>query len=111
MMDKPAENPEEDTVSLRSNGKTDGAVKETQGMLKTFRNSIRRAAEKSPLSSSGGKGSKVTAKGDESGLKPPPSPSEYRHGVTGLTGGNMAPQGQRTRKVRGNKLHRMRKYQ
>ncbi|XP_073339797.1 exocyst complex component 3-like protein 4 [Pagrus major] len=71
-MDKPTENPEEDTVSLKSNGRTptNGDAKEALGIMKTFRNSIRRAAEKSPL-----KGSKVTAKGDESGLKPPPSPS------------------------------------
>lgn len=66
MMDKNAENPEEDAVSLRRNGKTDGAAKETLGMLNTLRKSIRRA------------GSKVTAKGDESGLKLPPSPSEYK---------------------------------
>lgn len=86
-MDKPTENPDEDSVSLKSDGKTasDGAVKETLGMLRsTFRNSIRRVAEKSPLSS-GGKGSKVTPKadasGNESGPQLSPSPSEYHHEI------------------------------
>ncbi|XP_070776536.1 exocyst complex component 3-like protein 4 [Enoplosus armatus] len=74
MMDKSTENPEEDRVSLRSNGKTptNGAAKGTLGVIQTFRQSIRRAAEKSPLSS-GGKGSKV--KDTEPGSRPPPSPS------------------------------------
>ncbi|XP_060918524.1 exocyst complex component 3-like protein 4 [Labrus mixtus] len=80
MMDKSAENSDEDRVSLKSNGKTpsDGAVKETMGMLQTFRKSIRRAAEKSPMLS-GGKGSKSTPRSDaadnESWSPPPPSPS------------------------------------
>lgn len=75
MMDKPTD---EDRVSMKSNGKTptNGGVKETLGMLQSFRNSIRRAAEKSPLSP-GSKGSKVKT-GNESGSQPPPSPSEYR---------------------------------
>ncbi|KAM6968664.1 exocyst complex component 3-like protein 4 [Tautogolabrus adspersus] len=79
-MDISAENSDEDRVSLKSNGKTpsDGAVKETMGVLKTFRRSIQRAAEKSPLSS-GGKGSKSTPKSDaadnEPWSQPPPSPS------------------------------------
>ncbi|KAF1374413.1 hypothetical protein PFLUV_G00228840 [Perca fluviatilis] len=76
MMDKSTENPdEEDRVSLKSNGNAagNGGTKETLGMLKSFRRSIRRAAEKSPLSS-GGKWAKVTA-GNESGSQPPPSPS------------------------------------
>lgn len=79
MMDKPTENPDEDRVSLKSDGKTPT----TLGMLhSTLRNSIKRVAERSPLSP-GGKGSKVTPKagaaGNESGSQPPPSPSEYRH--------------------------------
>ncbi|XP_041668894.1 exocyst complex component 3-like protein 4 isoform X2 [Cheilinus undulatus] len=75
MMEKPAENPEEDRASLKSNGNTprDGVVKETLGVLKTFRRSIRKAAEKSPL------GSKLAPKTDtddsESGSPPPLSPS------------------------------------
>lgn len=74
-MDKSPENPEEDTVSLRSNEETpsNGGVK--LGMLQSLRTSIRRVAEKSPLSS-GRKGSKVTT-ADESRLQVPPSPSEY----------------------------------
>ncbi|XP_074517111.1 exocyst complex component 3-like protein 4 isoform X1 [Sebastes fasciatus] len=73
MMDKSMENPDEDRVSLRSNEKTPTNGSISKGMLKTFRNSIRRATEKSPLSS-GGMGSKV-ATGDESGSQPPLSPS------------------------------------
>ncbi len=107
-MDKSTENPDEDRVSLRSNGKTmtDGAEKETLGVLQTFRQSIRRVAEKSPLSS-GGKGSKVTPKADasgsESGSPLPLSPSEYRHEICyemRFAGRhrNMASQGQRKRK-------------
>ncbi|XP_034091366.1 exocyst complex component 3-like protein 4 [Gymnodraco acuticeps] len=73
MMD--TENTEEDRVSLKSNGKTptNGGAKESLGMLKTLRKSIRRAAEKSPLTS-GGKGLKVTT-GNESGSLTPQSPS------------------------------------
>ncbi|KAA8589314.1 hypothetical protein FQN60_012679 [Etheostoma spectabile] len=68
-MDKSSENPDkEDGVSLKSNGGT-----KEKGMLQSFRRSIRRAAEKSPLSS-GGKWAKVTT-GNESGSQPPPSPS------------------------------------
>ncbi|XP_042356662.1 LOW QUALITY PROTEIN: exocyst complex component 3-like protein 4 [Plectropomus leopardus] len=75
MMDKTTENSDEDRASLTSNRKTanNGTVKETLGMFPTFRRSIRRVVEKSPLSS-GGKGPKVTT-GNESGTQPPPSPS------------------------------------
>ncbi|XP_034715017.1 exocyst complex component 3-like protein 4 [Etheostoma cragini] len=69
MMDKSSENPdEEDGASLKSNGGT-----KEKGMLQSFRRSIRRAAEKSPLSS-GGKWAKVTP-ANEPGSQPPPSPS------------------------------------
>ncbi|XP_031729059.1 exocyst complex component 3-like protein 4 isoform X3 [Anarrhichthys ocellatus] len=73
MMDKSTGNPDEDRVSLKSDEKTptNGAV--SLGVLQTLRKSIRRAAEKSPLAS-GGKGSGVTT-GDDSGARPPPSPS------------------------------------
>ncbi|KAE8290329.1 hypothetical protein D5F01_LYC12051 [Larimichthys crocea] len=80
MTDKPTENSDQDSVSLKSNGRTptNGATKQTLGMIQTLRKSIRRAAEKSPLSP-GGKGSKVTPKtntpGDDSSSQPPPSPS------------------------------------
>ncbi|KAI3367099.1 hypothetical protein L3Q82_008161 [Scortum barcoo] len=78
MREKSTENPEEDRVSLKSNGKTPtptdgGGGKETLGtlgMLQTFRRSIRRVSEK---------GLKVTPKADaasnDSGSRPPPSPS------------------------------------
>ncbi|XP_034531588.1 exocyst complex component 3-like protein 4 [Notolabrus celidotus] len=72
------ENSDEDRVSLRSNTPSEGAEKGSLGRLQTFRRSIRRAAEKSPLLS-GGKGAKVTPKADtddnELEIKPPPSPS------------------------------------
>ncbi|KAF3845105.1 hypothetical protein F7725_008268 [Dissostichus mawsoni] len=73
MMD--TENTEEDRVSLKSNGKTptNGGTKESLGMFKTLRKNLRRAAEKSPLTS-GGKGLKVTT-GNESGSLTPQSPS------------------------------------
>ncbi|XP_059209239.1 exocyst complex component 3-like protein 4 [Centropristis striata] len=79
MMDKTTENSDEDRVSIKSNGRTAsngktpsiGGMKDTLG--KSFRNSMRRVKEMSPLSS-GGKGSKVTT-GNDSGLQPPPSPS------------------------------------
>ncbi|XP_070698445.1 exocyst complex component 3-like protein 4 [Pempheris klunzingeri] len=80
MMDKSAESPDEDRVSLKSTGKTPthGAVKETLGMIQTLRKSFRRATEKSPLAS-GGKGSKVTpeteADSTELGSQTPRSPS------------------------------------
>ncbi|KAM4625531.1 exocyst complex component 3-like protein 4 isoform 1-T3 [Polymixia lowei] len=60
---------DDDRVSVKSsaesNGKTqsNGAVKEKPGMLKTFRDSIRRAGVKSPLSPNS-KGSKVTPVSD-----------------------------------------------
>ncbi|XP_029972565.1 exocyst complex component 3-like protein 4 [Salarias fasciatus] len=73
------ENSDEDRVSLRSNGRTPTEAKESLGMLQSLRKSLRRTAEKSPLSPRG-KGSKVTPNADtsESGspaLAPPPSPS------------------------------------
>ncbi|XP_060938530.1 exocyst complex component 3-like protein 4 [Limanda limanda] len=77
--DSSTESPDEDTVSLKSNGKTptDEGGKQPLGRMQSIRMSLRRAAEKSPLSP--GKGSKVTRKGDtagsESGSQPPPSPS------------------------------------
>lgn len=84
MMDKPAESSDEDRMSLKSNGRSHTVVKETLGMLhSSFKNSIRRVTERSPLSPRG-QGSKVTPKagstGNESGTLEPPSPSEYRHG-------------------------------
>ncbi|XP_078031524.1 exocyst complex component 3-like protein 4 isoform X2 [Epinephelus lanceolatus] len=72
-MDKSPENPEEDTVSLKSNGEKSSNGSAKLGMLQSFRTSIRRVAEKSLLSS-GRKGSKVTT-ADESRLQVPPSPS------------------------------------
>ncbi|GLD47615.1 exocyst complex component 3-like protein 4 [Lates japonicus] len=78
MMAKSTVNPDEDTVSLKSNGKTptnDSPVKEKLGMMQSLRKSIRHAAEKSPLSP-GGKGSKGTPKATESGSQLPPSPSQ-----------------------------------
>ncbi|XP_035529188.1 exocyst complex component 3-like protein 4 [Morone saxatilis] len=77
MMDKPTENSDEDRVSLKSNGKSP-TNEAPLGMLKSFRQSIRRVAEKSPLKS-GGKGSKVMPKADtadnELGSPLPLSPS------------------------------------
>ncbi|XP_076605078.1 exocyst complex component 3-like protein 4 isoform X2 [Chaetodon auriga] len=66
MMEKPTETLGEDRVSLKSDGKM-------PTRLQSFKNSMRRVAEKSPLSS-GGKGSKVTPKADADS-QPPPSPS------------------------------------
>lgn len=72
MIERPVEDADEDRASLKSSGKTNGAVKETLGVLQTLRRSIRRA--------SGGKGSKVTPKADADGSEsanpqpPPPSP-------------------------------------
>ncbi|KAK9534183.1 hypothetical protein VZT92_009246 [Zoarces viviparus] len=73
VMDKSTGNPDEDRVSLKSDGKTPTNGAASLGVLQTLRQSIRRAAEKSPLAS-GGKGSGVTT-GDDSGAQPPPSPS------------------------------------
>lgn len=70
-----AEHPGEDRVSLESNGKS--PTKTLGKFGSSFRNSMRRVVEFSPLSP-GGKGSKVTPK--EAGSKPPPSPSEYHPG-------------------------------
>uniref|UniRef100_A0A3Q3AZN8 Exocyst complex component 3-like 4 n=1 Tax=Kryptolebias marmoratus TaxID=37003 RepID=A0A3Q3AZN8_KRYMA len=86
VMETPSEGPEEDRVSLRSNGKMspNGSVRENQGLLQTFRLSFRKASDRSPVPLRR-KGSKVTAKedtagdesaGDESLMSPPsPSPS------------------------------------
>lgn len=71
---------DEDRSSLRSNGNV--GVKETVGLIRSsLRSSLRRVAEKIPLSP-GSKGSKVTPKEEESGPErpPSPSPSEYRRG-------------------------------
>ncbi|XP_068574097.1 exocyst complex component 3-like protein 4 isoform X2 [Cebidichthys violaceus] len=73
MMDKSTGNPDEDRVSLKSDGKTATNGTQSPGVLQTLRNSIQWAAEKSPLAS-GGKGSGVTTV-DDSGSRPPPSPS------------------------------------
>lgn len=73
--DKAAEHPDEDTVSLESNGKSPTSMTGTLGRFgSSVRNSMKRVAKFSPLSP-GGKGTKVTPK--EAGSKPPPSPSEY----------------------------------
>lgn len=85
--DKPTENPEEDRVSIKSNGKSpiNRAVKTAGTLRSSIRSSIRRVAEKSPLLP-GGKGSKATPNegvaGNEPGSPPPPSPSpsEYQNG-------------------------------
>lgn len=60
-MDKSGENPEEDRVSLQSNGKmqANGMVKEALGALQTFRQSMRRPTEKS---SPRRKDSKITSR-------------------------------------------------
>ncbi|XP_071353706.1 exocyst complex component 3-like protein 4 [Trachinotus anak] len=67
-MDKSTESPDEDTLSLKSNGMTvtNGVMKETPSIMQSLRKTIR-------------KGSKVISKADraghESGSQPPPSPS------------------------------------
>lgn len=84
--EKPAENPEEDRASIKSNGKSpmNRAVKTADTLRSSIRKTFRRVAE-GPLSP-GGKGSKSTPKegaaGYEPGLQPPPSPSpsEYQKG-------------------------------
>nr|XP_019966034.1 PREDICTED: exocyst complex component 3-like protein 4 [Paralichthys olivaceus] len=79
MEDRSTESPDEDTVFLKSNVKTptNGGVKQTLGVMKSLRRSMRRAAEKNPLLP--GKGSKVTrpadTAGNESGSQLPSSPS------------------------------------
>lgn len=76
--DKPAEHPDEDRVSLESNGKSPTNVMGTLGKFGSLiRSNMKRAANFSPLSP-GSKGSKVTP--NEAGSKPPPSPSEYHPG-------------------------------
>ncbi|XP_013877590.1 exocyst complex component 3-like protein 4 [Austrofundulus limnaeus] len=79
-MDKSGEGPEEDGVSLRSDGKTspNGSVREASGLLRSFRRSFRRTPDKSPASARS-KGSKVTSReepaGEEEFFLSPPSPS------------------------------------
>ncbi|XP_054861986.1 exocyst complex component 3-like protein 4 isoform X2 [Amphiprion ocellaris] len=63
MMDKSGENPFEDNVSVKSNGKL--------GVVNSLRRSIRRVAEKSPISI-GGKDPKTPKQDDESASSPPP---------------------------------------
>lgn len=90
-MEKSCEGPEDDRVSLRSNGKMspNGSVRETQGLLKTIRRSFKKAPDKSPVSPRS-KGLKVTGKEDAAGEESesasflsPPSPSEYNPCVVG----------------------------
>lgn len=78
-MEEATERPDEDSASLKSNGKTPtkDAVK---GTLNSFRRSFRRVMEKSPRSS-GAKGSKVASRANANDLgspqsPTPPSPSE-----------------------------------
>ncbi|MED6251934.1 hypothetical protein ATANTOWER_004751, partial [Ataeniobius toweri] len=85
IMDKSSKNPEEDRVSLQSDGKvqTNGVVKEALGMLQSFKQSMRRPTEKSPCSAKS-KDSKVREKaqanGSESVSSPPqPSPKGSDH--------------------------------
>ncbi|XP_061599984.1 exocyst complex component 3-like protein 4 [Cololabis saira] len=82
-MDKSSENPDGDSVSLRSNENTPTNSTEKQpkrGMLKTFRSSFQRAAERSPLLARRSD-PKVTPRAEAgssspwSGPAPPPSPS------------------------------------
>lgn len=73
MMDKSTENPDEDRISVKSNGKTPTKDTGKLGMMKSFRNSVRRAV--SPFSS-GGKGSKVTSKAESVSNESPQSPSK-----------------------------------
>ncbi|XP_047193654.1 exocyst complex component 3-like protein 4 isoform X3 [Scophthalmus maximus] len=81
MTDRSTDAADEDAASPGSDGATatnGEAAKPTLGVMRSFRRSIRRAAESSPLLP-GRKGSKVTrgadAAGDEPGSRPPPSPS------------------------------------
>lgn len=70
--DQVSQDSDEERATLGSNGKT---PTRTLGKIgSTFRNSIRKVAERSPLSP-GAKGSKVTTAEEEPNL--PPSPSEY----------------------------------
>ncbi|MEQ2222460.1 hypothetical protein ILYODFUR_026677 [Ilyodon furcidens] len=78
-MDKSSKNPEEDRVSLQSDGKvqTNGVVKEALGMLQSFKQSMRRPTEKSPCSPKS-KDSKVREKAQANGsesVSSPPQPS------------------------------------
>ncbi|CAK6982392.1 exocyst complex component 3-like protein 4 [Scomber scombrus] len=77
MMDKSTENPDEDRVSVSSNDRTPANVTK-MGRMESFRNSVRRAVEKSPLSPVA-KGLKVTAEaksdGNQKGSPHPQTPS------------------------------------
>lgn len=66
------ESAEEDSVSVHSGSKTPVVVKETLGMVKSLRSSIRKAASKSPLSPVN-KGSR--SKDSRDTACPPPSPN------------------------------------
>ncbi|XP_067470720.1 exocyst complex component 3-like protein 4 [Thunnus thynnus] len=78
VMDRSTENHDEDRASISSMEKTPTKMKQTLGVMQSFRKNIRRAAERSPLSS-GGKGSKVTTTADSPGnglaSKRPQTPS------------------------------------
>ncbi|XP_042244643.1 exocyst complex component 3-like protein 4 [Thunnus maccoyii] len=78
MMDRSTENHDEDRASISSMEKTPTKMKQTLGVMQSFRKNIRRAAERSPLSP-GGKGSKVTTTADSPGngsaSKRPQTPS------------------------------------
>ncbi|XP_034051401.1 exocyst complex component 3-like protein 4 [Thalassophryne amazonica] len=84
MSEGSTENPDEDSVPLRSNGKTstNGSGKEKLGLLKTFRHSIKRVGEKSPISSmrskvttTEGTGAADTNGSSATDLETPTSPS------------------------------------
>lgn len=82
MTDRSVEKPDEDRMSLKSNGRTPTKddAKATLGLFNSLRRSVRRAVEKSPLSAVA-KGSKVISRADsassESSCSPVPlSPSE-----------------------------------
>ncbi|XP_014848089.1 PREDICTED: exocyst complex component 3-like protein 4 isoform X2 [Poecilia mexicana] len=91
-MNKSSENPEEDRVSLQSEGKmqANGVAKEVLGVLQTFRQSIRRPAEKSPRSPNR-KESKVTSRAESE------SPSSLPPGSPSLSAGSPAASPLKTR--------------
>ncbi|XP_007540129.1 exocyst complex component 3-like protein 4 isoform X2 [Poecilia formosa] len=91
-MNKSSENPEEDRVSLQSDGKmqANGVAKEALGVLQTFRRSIRRPAEKSPRSPNR-KESKVTSRAESE------SPSSLPPGSPSLSAGSPAASPLKTR--------------
>lgn len=78
MMDKPAESPDEDTVSQKSSGMSPADVKKTlvrarSSFMKTMQQ-VKESYAQLPM----GQGSKVTPKASSPGTSEPPSPSEYR---------------------------------